>query len=132
MKKHHKKVSAIIALLAVLLSLDIASPASAQVSVLGNNLSAVQVIEQIQKTTDYIFFYNSEDMAGISVSPVNLTGPIDKILETVFSGTDVVWRIQGKEVVLKKTVAAALQTKADVRAVSGIFFCFVQQGFFTT
>lgn len=120
MKKHHKKVSAIIALLAVLLSLDIAPTASAQVSVHGNNLSAVQVIEQIQKSTDYIFFYNAEDMSGISVRGIDLTGPIEKVLEKVFSGTDVVWRIQGKEVVLKKSTATVVQPKSDLRAVSGI------------
>ena len=120
MKKHLKKVSVITVLLTVLLSLHLAPGASAQVSVQGNNLSAVQIIEQIQKATDYIFFYNSEDMSGISVSSINLTGPIEKVLEKVFSGTDVVWRIQGKEIVLKKSAAASTQPKADVRAVSGI------------
>ena len=120
MKKHLKKVSVITVLLTVLLSLHLAPGAYAQVSVQGNNLSAVQIIEQIQKATDYIFFYNSEDMSGISVSSINLTGPIEKVLEKVFSGTDVVWRIQGKEIVLKKSAAASTQPKADVRAVSGI------------
>ena len=57
MKKHLKKVSVITVLLTVLLSLHLAPGASAQVSVQGNNLSAVQIIEQIQKATDYIFFY---------------------------------------------------------------------------
>lgn len=67
MKKHLKKVSVITVLLTVLLSLHLAPGASAQVSVQGNNLSAVQIIEQIQKATDYIFFYNSEEIGRAHV-----------------------------------------------------------------
>ena len=122
MKELQKISHAVVLCVAALYALLSGPAASAQVTVKGDNLSAVQVIEQIHKTTDYIFFYNSQDLSGISVEHLDESGPIERILEKVFSGTDIVWRISDKEVVLKKSAIQPQpkSQKQDSRTVNGI------------
>ena len=122
MKELQKISHAVVLCVAELYALLSGPAASAQVTVKGDNLSAVQVIEQIHKTTDYIFFYNSQDLSGISVEHLDESGPIERILEKVFSGTDIVWRISDKEVVLKKSAIQPQpkSQKQDSRTVNGI------------
>ncbi|MGN1220348.1 MAG: SusC/RagA family TonB-linked outer membrane protein, partial [Candidatus Cryptobacteroides sp.] len=94
--------------------------ASAQISLKGEELSAVQVIEYIQQTTDYVFFYNLEDVLHVPARSYDVTGSVESILEKIFAGTDVLWRIQGKEIILKRSAQNAAPSKTATRTVNGI------------
>ena len=94
--------------------------ALAQISLKGEEMSAVQVIEHIQQTTDYVFFYNLEDVLHIPVRSYDVSGSVESILEKLFSGNDVLWRIQGKEIILKRNPQNAAPPKTATRTVSGI------------
>ena len=102
----------------VLFSLDL----SAQIVVKGKNLSAVEAIKQIEKSSDWTFIYNSSEISSLKAKDLNISGPIESVLKSVFSGTDVSWQINGKEILLKKeqnkTAPVALD-KGRRRVVSG-------------
>lgn len=78
-----------------------------------------EAISRIEQTSGYTFFYNAEDIAGLTSSNVNLSGPIDTVLEALFKGTGIEYRIQGNEIVLKKIDASAQGPKTQANLVRG-------------
>ena len=91
---------------------------AAQVSLRGQ-MTVEQAILQIQKETDYSFFYNSTDLIGIGSRNINVSGAIETVLESLFTGTAITWRVQGKEIVLKKNFGEQKKDD-DKRSVKGI------------
>lgn len=94
-----RKVSAALAVVFLML---LAQEARAQITVKGNGITIEQAIRQVERTSDYSFFYNAGDLSGIDPKNVDVTGNIENILSALFRGTGIIYRIQGKEIVLKK------------------------------
>lgn len=94
--------------------------AYAQVVLKGDNLTVVEALERIQQSSDYIFFYNSDDLKDAATRSYNLDDTINNVLSKVFSGTEVTWKIQGKEVILKKKAFSNKAGKNEERTVSGV------------
>lgn len=90
---------ALLALAAIFMGL---TDAAAQIAVKGQSMTPVQVIKQIEKSSNYTFFYNVEDLSGMPAKAVDVNGPINEVLEKVFSGTGLTWKIQGNEIILKR------------------------------
>ena len=76
--------------------------ARGQVKVSGNNLKLSEVIEQIQEATDYTFFYNVSDIEGVKAASSNVSGTLEEVLNAVFKGTGISYKIQDKRIALKK------------------------------
>lgn len=100
-------------LLAVLFSENLAS---AQVSLKGNAVTVEQALRQIESTSGYTFFYNHSDIEGIAPRNYDVSGQVDDVLAVLFRGTGISWRIQGREIVLKKE---SPQTRDDRNIVRG-------------
>lgn len=115
-KSNHIRV--LRALAVAILSFASCLVTSAQVSLRGQ-MTVEQAILQIQKETDYSFFYNSTDLAGIGSRNINVSGAIETVLERLFTGTAITWRVQDKEIVLKKNFGEQKKDD-DKRSVKGI------------
>lgn len=93
----------------------------AQITVKGRAMNVVQAIAQIEKSSGYSFFYNAEDLNGIELGDIDASGTINEILEKIFSGTGITYKIQGKEVVIQKgNTPVTKNNKAGQHTVSGI------------
>lgn len=94
--------------------------ARGQVKVSGNNLKLSEVIEQIQEATDYTFFYNVSDIEGVKAASSNVSGTLEEVLNAVFKGTGISYKIQDKRIALKKEKSAEPQTEVSIRTVKGV------------
>ena len=122
-KSNH--ISVIRALAVAILSFASCFVTAAQVSLRGQ-MTVEQAILQIQKETDYSFFYNSTDLTGIGSRNINVSGAIETVLESLFTGTAITWRVQDKEIVLKKNFGEQKKDD-DKRSVKGIVMDHVRQ-----
>ena len=73
------------------------------------DMSLYDVLNEIQKQTEFIFFYSSEDIQEIRVAKVELKkASLEETLDICLNGTDLSYDIVHKSVILKK------QEKSDV------------------
>ncbi len=75
---------------------------TAIVNISGNNLQAKDIIKQIETQTDYLFVYNNTiDLSG-KVSVKNEKTPVAEVLSAIFSGTDIIYAMEGNNILLLK------------------------------
>ncbi|MCM1198354.1 MAG: SusC/RagA family TonB-linked outer membrane protein, partial [Clostridium sp.] len=86
-----------------------------------SNTSVAEAISLIESKSGFTFFYNAEDLAGIKARKVDLDKPVNDVLAELFKGTDIIWKIQGKEIILKREEPQKeRQTASKGPAISGI------------
>lgn len=92
--------------------------AQGQISVRGQGMTMKQAIEQIEKNSEYTFFYNASDLKNTSAKNIDTRGTIEEVLKELFAGSNVSYIVKGKEVILnvKKTEA---QQQAKTRTITG-------------
>lgn len=99
--------------------------AHGQIVVKGKSLTLKQVISQIEKNSNYTFFYKAIDLNQSKKQDVNFEGNIEEVLEKVFKGQPVQYVIKGNEVILKgetrqtETAAPTTQQQAKTVTVKG-------------
>lgn len=92
---------------------------NAQVTLSKGNTTLGAVIKQIQKQTDYKFFYN-DDIAGISVDGVDVKNvSVNHALDQLLAGKGISYTVDKKVVYLKKNTAQAPVKKGEKRKISG-------------
>lgn len=69
----------------------------------GKSLSYENAIRQIEQKSDYTFFYQKEDFAGLGLININYEGDINDVLKELLKGSNLSYVIKDKEVILKKT-----------------------------
>ena len=108
-------------LLALLLYPITLFAAYGQITVKGESLSAKEAIQQIEKHSNYVFFYNATLLKELKKKNIDCQGSIEKVLNELFRNTNVEYMINGNEVVLKvkSEPAAAQQTKQKKRTITG-------------
>ena len=79
----------------------------------GATITAQQAIKQIEEKTGYTFFYVAGDLAGINVEATKISGDINNMLEAIFNGTGITWKISNKEIALRKNAEQAKKTPTD-------------------
>lgn len=68
--------------------------------------SLSEVIKEIQKQTEFTFFYSPEDVKGVVVSKIELEkASLEKVLDLCLDGTSLEYEIVHKAVILKKGTA---------------------------
>lgn len=92
-------------------------PFTGQIPLKGNSMSLLQVVKEIEETSGYSFFYNSSDLEGTVAKDYNLNGDIEEVLSAVFNGSGIVYKVNGKEVILSKAVTRSTQQQ---RTISGV------------
>ena len=91
--------------------------AFAQISLQGTSIKVDEAIRQIEQTSGYSFFYDAADLSGIAPKSINLNGSLEQVLDGLFKGTGITYRIRGKEVVLKKDAIQQADNKNLVRGI---------------
>ena len=99
-------------LLALSLQCVLCVSAIGQIVVKGDSMTAVEAIRQIESNSDYRFFYNAEDLNGLPKKNIDCDGPIEDVLQRLFSGTEIRYRVSGHQIALQRTTAAKAQTPA--------------------
>ena len=83
----------------------------------GESMSLTEAVREIEKSSDYSFFYNSEDLAGGQTKDYNLQGSIDEVLATMFDGTGISYKVNGNDIILSKQ---SVQQSSKKRTLSGV------------
>ena len=95
--------------------------ASDDITIKGSNMTAIEAIQEIERSTDYTFFYKSSDLSNVTPKNINLTGDINEVLAAMFGGSDVSYQIKGKEIILtssRNSSSTATQTQQQVRKIT--------------
>ena len=66
-------------------------------------MSVAEAIEQIEKSTDYTFFYKESDLSSISSNDIDLNGNIYEVLAAMFDGNGIDYVVKGNEIILRRT-----------------------------
>lgn len=78
-----------------------ASSQNVKVSIQANDFSILEVIREIEKQTDYLFVYDKNEVNINRHVSLNVTNePVTDILNKIFEGTDVAYKLIGKNVTL--------------------------------
>lgn len=76
-------------------------PQSAKISMQLQHSTTMQVIDAIEKQTNFLFVYNDNEVNMKRPVSINATNQsIEEILDHLFAGTDVSYRISGKNIIL--------------------------------
>ncbi len=93
--------------------------AQRQISVKGQSMTIKQVIQLIEKNSDYNFFYNAADLKDTQRKDIDCKGSIDKVLAEVFHGSGISYLIKGDEVILKVSKSEEVQQQAKKITITG-------------
>ena len=73
-----------------------------------------EIIAEIQKQTEFVFFYSPEDVEGVKNLDIDVTnGPLLEILDTYFNTMGLEYEIKHKAIVLKKVKTNAQSLLGD-------------------
>lgn len=97
------------AFLGVLLVPVCAQASDNAIVVKGTDMTVVEAIRQIEKSTGYTFFYKASDLNAVSSRDIDLKGDINEVLTAMFHGSGVSYVIKGKEIILTSAKAPKTQ-----------------------
>lgn len=86
--------------------------AAQEITVRGQALTLTEVINLIEKKSDYTFFYDANALKKAERKDIDCTGSIENVLNEVFSGSNIHYVIKGNEVILKIETPNSAQQKA--------------------
>lgn len=93
-----------------------------KISIQGNNFSIQEVIREIEKQTDYLFVYDKNEVNTNKRISLNADNePVSDVLNKVFEGTDITYRLVGKNITLIRRVITDKNenTQQAVKKVTG-------------
>ena len=93
---------------------------SLRVSIHANQEQAKEVIKQIEEQTDYLFVYNHDKVnlnSTVTIQANNET--VAKVLNQMFAGTDIIYAIQGNNILLMHKDAVIQQQQQSGKVVTG-------------
>jgi len=92
-----------------------------QIVVRGKSLTIKQVIQQIEKNSNYTFFYKTADLKQTGKQDVDCKGDIEKVLSIVFKNNHIKYMIKGHEVILKsenKQISSTTTTEQQQKTIT--------------
>ena len=95
-----KRTAVVFILLALSFAPALASIPQSDITLKGKSMSAKEVIQLIQKSSGYTFFYKKSDLDRVPLQNIDCSGNIEEILAAVFGGT-LEYQIKGKEIILR-------------------------------
>lgn len=85
--------------------------AQGQIVVKGQSLTIPQAIRLIEKSSQYTFFYNANDLKNTTLKSIDCKGSSLDVLNEVFKGSNISYVIKGNEVILKVEKTESTQQK---------------------
>lgn len=98
-----------------------ASSQTARVNVQANNIRAKEVIGQIEAQTDYLFVYNNKTVdlnRKVSIHATDV--PVSEVLTTIFENSDVVYAMEGKNILLMKKNEQQPAAQQQAKRITGV------------
>ncbi|MDR1403171.1 MAG: TonB-dependent receptor [Tannerellaceae bacterium] len=93
---------------------------TARVNINAVNVEAKEIINQIEKQTDYLFVYNYEKVNLTEKKSVKaIDAPVAEVLTKMFEHTDVVYAMEGKNILLMKRNEPVGQQQ-NTRRITGV------------
>lgn len=91
-----------------------------KISLQMKNVTVKQAIETIQKQNGYSFTFAASDLDTRKIITVTAkNSSIEKVVEQILAGQDVSYKIQGKDIIIKKNTPSTQQPKKQT-TVSGV------------
>ena len=103
-----ERITAMLIFLVLSLTPAFASTMQSNIMVKGKSMSATEIIQSIEKSSGYTFFYRKSDLENIPQQDINCKGSIEEVLTTAFHNS-LEYTIKGNEI--------ALRTKSETKAV---------------
>ena len=103
----------LLALVTTVLSLPVFSQTPAGLTLRQQQVSLEQFVAAVQSQSDYSFFYKDNEInANTRISVDVKDASIEDLLASAFRGTEIAYRVQGRQIVLtKRPAAVARQTR---------------------
>ena len=92
---------------------------TATVNISGNHLQIKDIIKQIEDQTDYLFVYNNAINLSNNVSVNAEKTPVAEVLSAIFSGTDIIYAMEGNNILLLKKDETS-SNKKIIQAIAGL------------
>ncbi len=94
---------------------------NAKLSIKMENVSVKQIIKEIKKNSEFSFVYSDVDINGLDKRDVNFTNvAVEKILNKCLQGTDIVYEIVDRIIILKKVSDKEFPVMQKAITVKGI------------
>lgn len=97
--------------LCLLLSLSVATSAQ-RVTITANDRSAESVFKELMRQTGKNFIYQSGTLSGLRVRVNAKSRPLGEVLDEIFAGTGITYKISGNNVTLKRGSKPVAPAKA--------------------
>ena len=78
-----------------------ADAAQGQLSIKKQSVSLKQIIQLIEKDSEYTFFFKSSDIDDTQKVNINCEGSIEEVLKVALKGSGMTYVIKDKEIILK-------------------------------
>ena len=121
--KHIFRVMKITSILgSVCIASAFAAPMDAQtirVDISANQVSAKEIIKQIEEQTDYLFVYNKKVNLNNKVTLDASDITVDEALNSIFSDTDIVYAIEGNNILLMNRKEDSVQQSGKTKQITG-------------
>lgn len=121
--KHIFKIMKITSLLGfVCVASAFAAPMDAQtmrVDISANQTPAKEVIKQIEEQTDYLFVYNKKVNLNNKVTLDASDITVAEALNSIFSGTDIVYAMEGNNILLMNKKEDSVQQNGKTKQITG-------------
>lgn len=102
--------NAIICMLFSIMNVSAMVHAQNSLSIHIQNGTIYEVVSEIEKQTEYMFFYKNEDIDNSQRVNIQVTGrPVDEVLNKVAEQTDLGYLIENRHILLTKKTSAILQ-----------------------
>lgn len=85
-----------------------------RVNINANQKQAKEIIKQIEEQTDYLFVYNKKVNLNHTVSISANNETVAEVLDRMFAGTDIVYAVQGNNILLMHRSAAPQQGEKKI------------------
>mgnify|MGYP000385365919 FL=1 len=91
------------------------------VTIVSTSISTEQIISEIENQTDYLFVYDVNEINLNRKININAKDkPVQNVLKQIFSGTDITYAIEGKNIMLIKKKKQVSTSKQKENTVTGI------------
>lgn len=99
-----------IAVLTIFSALTIAAIAQ-NITIKAFEKPAAEIFRSIMQQTDKNFVYSSDLLKDVRITVDLKNKPLNEVLDDVFKGTDIIYELKGKNVILKKKEKKEIQKK---------------------
>lgn len=93
---------------------------AARVTIKKSNVALIEVLNDIEKQTNYLFVYSNDVNVNRRVSVKVNKLPVEMVLDKIFDGDNVHFQVEGSHIILKKKVETSLERVSIVQQIKQV------------